>query len=104
MSLAVKYACRSGRFQFPRSISRTAWLSLDLYLFYLGGKGQTQLQIVTGFHLTRLPHAHKIKLTFLPEMDCWSNTLSYSTLYFDPSGLASLVSVAAFFRPCQSHK
>ena len=25
---------------------------------------------------------HKIKLTFLPEMDCWSNTLSYSTLHF----------------------
>ena len=25
---------------------------------------------------------HKIKLTFLPEMDCWSNTLLYSTLYF----------------------
>ena len=27
-------------------------------------------------------HTLKIKLTFLPEMDCWPNTLSYSTLYF----------------------
>ena len=32
---------------------------------------------VTGFH------THKnSNLTFLPEMDCWSNTLSYSTLHF----------------------
>ena len=37
---------------------------------------------VTGFHITRLFHTHKIKLTFLPEMDCWPNTLSHFTLYF----------------------
>ena len=27
-------------------------------------------------------HTKSNWLTFLPEMDCWSNTLSYSTLYF----------------------
>ena len=58
-------------------------------------------EYVIGFHITRLPHTHKIKLTFLPEMDCWSNTLSCSTLF--PLGLASLISAVAFFRPCQSH-
>ena len=36
---------------------------------------------VTGFHITRLPHTQN-KTYVLPEMDCWSNTLSYSTLCF----------------------
>ena len=43
----------------------------------------------------------KIKLTFLPEMDCWSSTLSYFTLSF-PQNWCSLVSAAAFIRLCES--
>ena len=50
---------------------------------------------VTRFHITRLPHTQNQTYTILPEMDCWSNT--HCTL-------TSLVSVAAFFRPCQSHE
>lgn len=29
---------------------------------------------------TRLPHTHKIKLSILSEMNCWFNTLSYSSV------------------------
>jgi len=44
-------------------------------------------------------HTIAIKLTILPEMDCWFNTLSL--FYWVPwSKVTSLVSVAAFPRPC----
>ena len=48
-------------------------------------------------------HTHNIKLTILPEMDCWLKTLSYSTVCLAPK-VMSLVSVAAFLRPCVSLK
>ena len=39
---------------------------------------------VTEFEKTRLPHTHNIKLTISSEMDCWLNTLSYSTVCLAP--------------------
>jgi len=47
-------------------------------------------------------HTHNIKLMISPKMDYWLNTLSYSTVCLASKSRTSLVSVAAFLRPCVS--
>ena len=52
---------------------------------------------------TWLPHVCVCALTVkLVVLDCWVYILSYHSIF--SSELVSLVSVAAFIRPCESHE
>jgi len=57
---------------------------------------------VTGFEKKTSFHTHYIKLMILPKVDCWLNILLYS--WVPCFEVMSLVSVAAFARPCLSLK